>query len=492
MARKYGPWEIGNSIDGGGQAYVYEATDLTGEHPGTFALKWVKNPKRRERFLNEVHAVKTLKHPNVIPLIDHSALDALPTDKERQFIVMPVAAGGNLAKAAARFKGDAKLTIKVARQIAQALAAAHAKGIIHRDVKPANILFQTEAGDEIWVGDFGICLIDDGRDRQTEVGERPGPAMFMAPELEDGGQLDVGPEADVYSLGKVIFFMLSGGMILPREKLRDSPYREVLAAPGLARLNSVLASMICEDRTARMKTMNEVIAALDSIEAGLDAAGKEPSVDDAAERLMKNEAAKDAEIAAARKAMDDKDAAVADACRIVVETVSDQLLKLVQNRDEPGKTAFRVERGGGAGKRTLNGRIVLATDAVQVRRERYDQDKRTWVMTFHVFRRPGGDKIERVGLFADLEVRETDGRLVSQCRSLIGRRALSGARYDYFLTSVDAAQCEQPTGDWVSSDAMLRKIISDLFIAFLEFIPKGATIFAQAKFQEGNRGRRSR
>jgi serine/threonine protein kinase len=276
----------------------------------------VKNPRRRERFLNEVRAVTTLKHPHVIPLIDHSALDAHPSDKERQYIVMPIAAGGSLAKAAARFKGDVRRTIKVAKQIAAALAAAHAQRIIHRDVKPANILFQMDGGDDIWVGDFGICLIDDGQSRHTEVDERPGPAMFMAPELS-GGQLDVGTEADVYSLGKVIFFMLSGGTILPRERLRESPYREVLAGPGDARLASVLEMMIREDSAARMKTMAEVIAALITVEAGMDAAGRDPAVDDALERLMNSEAAVNAERSAARKARDDEDAARANARRIV-------------------------------------------------------------------------------------------------------------------------------------------------------------------------------
>src|SRR4051794_31327256 len=81
--------------------------------------------------------------------------------------------------------------------------------------------------------DFGICLIDDGRERNTAAGEVVGPPVFMAPELEGGGQLDVTAAADVYSLGKVIFFLLTGGVRLPRENLGDQKYSAVLSGAGL-------------------------------------------------------------------------------------------------------------------------------------------------------------------------------------------------------------------------------------------------------------------
>lgn len=77
----------------------------------------------------------------------------------------------------------------------------------------------------------------------------------MAPELEGGGHLDVGPEADVHSLGKVIFYMLSGGTILPRERLDESPYREVLEGKGLGRLKSLLSRMIRSDHRTRARIL---------------------------------------------------------------------------------------------------------------------------------------------------------------------------------------------------------------------------------------------
>jgi serine/threonine protein kinase len=99
--------------------------------------------------------------------------------------------------------------VTVAKQITAALIAAHAANVIHRDVKPKNILF-TGNGHETWLTDFGICLIREAP-RITELPEVMGPREFMAPELADGGELDVTPAADLYSLGKLIYFMISGG-----------------------------------------------------------------------------------------------------------------------------------------------------------------------------------------------------------------------------------------------------------------------------------------
>ena len=261
---EYGKWEIVDDIDEGGQAHVFRVKDRTGAVPGILALKRLRNGNRIDRFRNEVEAVAALKHPNVVPLIDNSALYAPAFKKDRRYMVMPFAEGGSLDDAA-RFKGDARRTLGVARQIAAGLAAAHTHTprIIHRDVKPGNVLFPRKDADEVWVSDFGICLIDDDRPRQTVDGERPGPAMFMAPELEGGGKLDVGPEADVYSLGKVIFFMLSGGTILPRERLNETPYREVLEGKGLGRLKALLSGMIRRDPKTRIQTMTEVIEHLE-------------------------------------------------------------------------------------------------------------------------------------------------------------------------------------------------------------------------------------
>jgi serine/threonine protein kinase len=242
-----GRWKTVSSAElgGGGQGTVFRVVDIRGEHAGEFALKRVKKPRHRERFRREVEAIKRLSHPNIVSLIDHSALDQGGVAKS--FLVMPIAKGGNLAepKRLTLYKGSIDATLKVAQQLAAALGAAHKADVIHRDVKPQNILFPG-VGHEIWLSDFGICLLRE-EPRVTFDREVVGPRVFMAPELEAGGKLGVTAAADIYSLGKVIFYMITGGTLLPRERLSEPGFRE--AFPRGERydlLHMLLDQMICE------------------------------------------------------------------------------------------------------------------------------------------------------------------------------------------------------------------------------------------------------
>jgi serine/threonine protein kinase len=154
--------------------------------------------------------------------------------------------------------------VLIGKQLASGLAASHAKGVIHRDVKPENILF-TGVGHEVWLSDFGICLLRE-QTRSTDAGEVVGPRAFLAPELEDGGKLDVTPAADVYSLGKVLYYMISGGVILPRERLHEQQYSQIfLRGERHQLLQTLLQQMICP-LEQRLKDMTEVTQRLEKIE----------------------------------------------------------------------------------------------------------------------------------------------------------------------------------------------------------------------------------
>ncbi|MBD8880110.1 protein kinase [Rhodanobacter sp. 7MK24] len=263
MAKTYGErWVLGNSLGSGGQGEVFYATDRSGEITEAVALKRLKNQNRAERFIREIEAIRSVDHQHVIKLIDHSSVNT--ADKEQpMFIVMPLAAGGDLSKRVLTYKDSLDSTLIVAQQLASALAAAHSAGVIHRDVKPQNILFQ-DGGHHSILTDFGICYMH-ADERVTPMDEAVGPRVFMSPEMEGGRVIEVRQAADVYSLGKLIYYMISGGVMLPREAIHEAQYASIFAESGRYHLlKMLLGKMICvEDR--RLKTMHEVIVELDQI-----------------------------------------------------------------------------------------------------------------------------------------------------------------------------------------------------------------------------------
>ena len=270
MTRLYGDrWKIigGSPLGQGGQSEVFRAIDIRGEHTGEYALKRIRNPKRQVRFENEIEAIGRLQHPNIVRLVDHSALARPRGSTEPPFLVMPLAHGGDLGapERAASYKANLDSTLIVARQLAQGLAFAHANGVIHRDVKPGNVLFRG-IGHDVWISDFGICLLREAPP-VTPSDEVMGPRDFIAPELEGGGRLDATSAADIYALGKVIYYMISGGLVLPRERLEEARYKDVFADGQRYQLLRLLLAKMVSELATRLKTMDEVIKELDRIEA---------------------------------------------------------------------------------------------------------------------------------------------------------------------------------------------------------------------------------
>lgn len=240
---------------------IYRVTDLRDEFEGEYALKWVERPKRHERFRREIGAVTTIRHPNVIGLADDSAFRGGSGEAKKPYVVMPIAEGGDLGHEgrAKSYKGSIEAVVQAGKQLASALLAGHTAGVIHRDLKPANVLF-TGLGQEIWVADFGICLIRE-RPRRIDEGQ-----SFLAPEMDGGQQLDVTPAADVYSLGAVLFFMYSGGRTVAGPTMSSSKYESMFQqSKRHKQLLALLVQMVCplEDR---LKTMPEVLTRLEAME----------------------------------------------------------------------------------------------------------------------------------------------------------------------------------------------------------------------------------
>ena len=215
MAQKYGSrWEVKKPLREGGQAHTFIVTDLRGSGDEQYVLKRLKNPKRVSRFKNEIEAIRNLSHDNILRLIDFDL------EVEKPYLVTEFCKGGSLAESSHFGQDSPVQTLKLFQDICAGVAFAHSQGIIHRDIKPDNI-FLREISESPVVGDFGICLLEKTDERMTLTEEAVGPRLYMAPEVEDGRLDKVKPEVDCYSLGKLLYWLLSGGKMFSREKHRE-------------------------------------------------------------------------------------------------------------------------------------------------------------------------------------------------------------------------------------------------------------------------------
>lgn len=215
MARIYGgKWETIKDLSEGGQARTFLVKDTKNEK--RFVLKRLKNIQRIDRFKREIETIKGLSHKNIVQLIDFNLEGSSP------YLVTEYCEGGSLTKAESFWKSSAVLALELFRQICEGVLHAHNKDIIHRDLKPENIFLRTKNGPAV-VGDFGICFVEKDGTRLTLTEEAVGSRNYMAPELEDGRVDVVSKKSDVYSLGKILYWLISG-VTLSREKYRDERF----------------------------------------------------------------------------------------------------------------------------------------------------------------------------------------------------------------------------------------------------------------------------
>jgi serine/threonine-protein kinase len=200
-----GRYEVVAPIASGGMATVYRGWDhFIGRTVAVKAMRPPENPSldphATERFRREAQAAAKIAHPNVVTVYDFLE------DRGQQFLIMEYVEGGNLKR---QLTDHGPLPIahalSIAEQICAALAAAHARGLIHRDIKPQNILLATDGRARLT--DFGIVRVADG-EALTHTGIVLGTADYLSPEQARGERLGV--QSDLYSLGVVLFEMLTG------------------------------------------------------------------------------------------------------------------------------------------------------------------------------------------------------------------------------------------------------------------------------------------
>src|SRR5688572_21022583 len=281
-----GKYEILSKVGAGGMASVYKARHLAfGE---VLALKLVgtrlaHDPDFLKRFRNEAVITRRLHHPNAVRVED---LDA--TEDGRPFIVMEYVDGRSLRELV-RTDGPQPLAraVAVARQVCAALAAAHALGITHRDIKPDNILLGRgpDGAEHVKVLDFGIAKVRETTEGEgegytpTRTGMIVGTPQYISPEQAMGKRgEEVDGRADLYSLGVVLYEMVTGrlpfqsdtamGMLL--HHLQTAPTPPDLARPDLsipAPLTDVLMRALQKDREQRYANAGEMLQALDAVAA---------------------------------------------------------------------------------------------------------------------------------------------------------------------------------------------------------------------------------
>jgi serine/threonine-protein kinase len=200
-----GRYKVERILGEGGMATVYLATDQ--KHKRKVAVK-VMRPELAatlgaERFLREVEIAGQLSHPHILPMHDSGESDGI------LYYVMPYVEGETLRE---RLQRDGALPVeealKLAREVAEALAYAHRRNIVHRDIKPANILLSEG---HALVADFGIARAvgDSGGEQLTRTGLAVGTPQYMAPE-QATGEKEVDGRADVYATGSVLYEMIAG------------------------------------------------------------------------------------------------------------------------------------------------------------------------------------------------------------------------------------------------------------------------------------------
>jgi hypothetical protein len=205
--KRIGPYELRRPIGRGGMGEVWAARHVGLGREVAVKLLDVVDEIARERFEREVRATSALSHPNTIRVFDFGA-----TDDGALYYVMELLEGEHLGALAARDDGlPAERVVYLVEQAARALAEAHDKGIVHRDVKPENLFVCSVGGEEdtVKVLDFGIArdLVEPGASL-TKTGAVAGSAVTVAPEVVAGKAAT--PAADVYALGAVLYFALTG------------------------------------------------------------------------------------------------------------------------------------------------------------------------------------------------------------------------------------------------------------------------------------------
>ncbi len=201
-----GPYVLIEEIGRGGMGVIYRGVHYeTCEEVALKAVlpQYADNPEILARFQREAELAQSLDHPNMMPILEIGC-----SEKEVPFIVMPLARGGSLHDLKARYHQRWRRVAELMVKVARAIHHAHSRGVLHRDIKPSNILFTEDH--EPLVADFGLAKPLAGSDDLTRSRTVLGTPNYVSPEQAGGQTVQLTVAADIYSLGAVLFELLTG------------------------------------------------------------------------------------------------------------------------------------------------------------------------------------------------------------------------------------------------------------------------------------------
>jgi serine/threonine-protein kinase len=271
-----GRYRIEQILGRGGMGVVYKATDTQLEE--TVAIKTLpgdvmqRSPEDLERFKREIRLARKITHRNVLRTYDYGEADGI------YFISMEFVRGYTLSELQQESRQLApRAAMGIARQICRGLQAAHEQGIIHRDIKPQNVLI--DAKGEVKLMDFGIARVAESPDAMTQAGLIVGTPHYMSPEQVRGEQLDA--RSDVYSMGVLMYEMLAGrrpfestsltGVLTAHLTEKPTPLLEMRPEVG-PRINEIIMRCLAKDPKQRYADSGALLADLDRVQAPAAAA----------------------------------------------------------------------------------------------------------------------------------------------------------------------------------------------------------------------------
>jgi YVTN family beta-propeller protein len=275
VGTQIGGYRIDRLVGRGGMGVVYLAHHLRLNRRVALKLltpEFAEDPKFRDRFVRESQLAASLEHPNIIPIYDAGE------ESDLLYIAMRFVEGTDLKSVVVEQGAlPPERALPILAQAAAALDAAHARGLVHRDVKPGNILLSSEAGsrDHVYLSDFGLTKRMTSDSGMTGTGQFVGTLDYAAPEQFEGKQLD--GRADVYSLGCVLYECLTGEIPFRRDNQAALVYAHLMAdrpkvtagrADLPAAIDAVVEKAMAKAPADRYPSAGELVADARNVLAG--------------------------------------------------------------------------------------------------------------------------------------------------------------------------------------------------------------------------------